>query len=110
MNIIPPIPSSSIVKLELIPDIAKTWKVGQVLNATAESSVSAQDKILLRIGQTFLETKTPIALKAGDQLSLLVKSLGTTPVFTLQTAPKATNVAVQNLKSFIAQQQDLGGC
>lgn len=50
------------------------------MNATAERNANAQDTILLRMGQSMLEAKTPIPLKAGDQLKLLVKSVvGDTP-------------------------------
>ncbi len=101
----------------LIPDITKTWKIGQVLNATAENSLTPNDKILLRIGPSLLEAKTPVALKTGESFKLLVKSLGDVPVLKIQTmlnsirppAGGTTQVAAQNLKNFIAQQQDLTG-
>lgn len=112
MLILPPIPSSTAIRTEGIPDVTKTWKVGQVMNATAERNVNAQDTILLRMGQSILEAKTPIALKAGDQLKLLVKSLvGDTPVLKIQTAAtdNSSRVIAQNLKTFIAQQKDLTG-
>jgi len=110
---IPVIPSSSKIRTEVIPDITKTWKIGQVLNATAERNANAQANVLMRMGQTILEAKTPIALKAGDPLKLLVKSLGDRPVLTIQTAAvqrtSTTRIAAQNLKSFIAQQHNLTG-
>lgn len=108
---IPSIPSSSEIRSESIPDVTKTWKVGQLLNATAERNANAQDNVLMRMGQSILEAKTPIALKAGDSLKLLVKSLGDNPVLTIQTTAsnRPPQVAAQNLKSFIARQQDLTG-
>lgn len=109
---IPPIPSLSKVHTQAVADITKTWKVGQVVNATAERNANAQANALLRVGQTMLQTKTPVALQAGDSLKLLVKSTGDIPLLKIQTAaviaPQvATKIAVQNLKSFIARQLDL---
>lgn len=82
------------------------------MNAVAERNASVQDTILLRLGQSILEAKTPIALKAGDQLKLIVKSLvGDTPVLKIQMASAGdpNRIVAQNLKSFIAQQKDLTG-
>lgn len=104
---IPPIPSLSKILTEPVPDVTKTWKVGQVLNATAERNVNARDNVLFRIGQSFLEAKTPVALKAGDAFKLLVKSLGERPVLTIQRTASPPLIAAQNLKSFIGRQQDL---
>ena len=104
---IPPILARTQPHPELVPDVTKIWKVGQVLNATTARNANANDIVLIRMGQTVLEAKTPIALKAGDQLSLVVKSLGDTPVLTIQTSPTSQPIATQNLKTFIAQQQDL---
>ena len=101
------IPSLSKILTEPIPDVTKTWKVGQVLNATAERNAAAQDNVLMRIGQSVLQAKTPVALKAGDALKLLVKSLGDRPVLKIQTAASQPLIAAQNLKSFIGRQQDL---
>ena len=112
MLIIPPIPSSTAIRTEVIPDVTKIWKVGQVMNEIAERNANVQDTILLRMGQSFLEAKTPVALKAGDQLKLIVKSLvGEIPVLKIQTAitGDSNRVISQNLKTFIAQQKDLSG-
>ncbi len=101
------IPSLSKILTEPVPDLTKTWKVGQVLNATAERNAKAQDNVLMRIGQSILQAKTPVALKAGDALKLLVKSLGDRPVLKIQTTASPPLIAAQNLKSFIGRQQDL---
>ena len=103
-------PSLSKILTEPVPDVTKTWKVGQVLNATAERNANAQDNVLMRMGQSILQAKTPIALKAGDPLKLLVKSLGDMPVLKIQTrASPPARTAASNLKSFIGRQQDLTG-
>ena len=100
-------PSLSKILTEPVPDVTKTWKVGQVLNATAERNANAQDNVLMRMGQSILEGKTPIALKAGDALKLLVKSPGDRPVLKILTTASPPRIAAQHLKSFIARQQDL---
>lgn len=104
---IPPVLAGTQPRTELIPDVTKIWSVGQVLNATAARDAKPNDIVLIRMGQTILEAKTPIALNAGDRLGLVVKSLGETPVLTIQTSAAPQLMAAQNLKSFIAQQQDL---
>ncbi len=91
-------PPLSKILIETIPDVTKTWKVGQVLNATAERNAKAHDNTLMRIGQSILEAKTPVALKAGDALKLLVMSLGDRPVLKIQTAASPPLIAAQNLK------------
>ena len=78
-----------------------------MLNATAQTDADAQGKALLRIGQHILETRTPVALKTGDQLKLLVKTLGETPLLSIQgTTSEATKIARQ-LRHFIGHQQDI---
>lgn len=109
---IPAIRAFTKIRTEAIPDVTKTWKIGQLLNATAEADVNANNKLLMRVGQTIMETTTPVSLQAGDKLKLIVKTLGETPVLKIQTQPAqlpvtTQDIAAQNLKSFIAQQQDL---
>ena len=104
---IQPTPSLSKILTEPVPDASKTWKVGQILNATAERNANAQDNVLMRMGKSILEAKTPIALKAGDALKLLVKPPGDRPVLKILTTASPPRIAAQYLKSFIARQQDL---
>jgi hypothetical protein len=40
------IPSLSKIRTEPVPDVTKTWKVGQILNATAERNANAQDEVI----------------------------------------------------------------
>ncbi len=105
---IPPIKPSAEIRAELLPDISKTWKIGQVLNATVESGGEALHKILLRIGQLQVETRAPLPLKHGDQIKLLVKSLGETPLLSIQGSPDKPALAAEQLRGVIARQQDLG--
>jgi len=72
---IPPIKQSAAVKTELITDVTKSWKVGQVLNATTQRGGEALSNVLIRVGQHTLEAKTPISLQNGQEIKLLVKSL-----------------------------------
>ena len=104
---IPPTPSLSKILTEPVPDVTKTWKVGQLLNATAERNANAMDNAFMRIGQSILQAKTPVELKAGDALKLLVKSLGDRPVLKIQGTASPRLIAAQSLKSFIGRQQDL---
>jgi len=104
---IPPIKPSTEIKAEPLPDVTKIWKVGQVLNATAETGANALSKAILRIGQHLVEARTPIPLKEGDSIKLLVKSLGETPLLSIQTPASTPNIAANKLRAFIAQQQSL---
>jgi hypothetical protein len=103
---IPIIPPASELPTELLPDISKTWKAGQVLNATVERGGENLDKILLRIGHQLLESRTPLPLKTGEQIKVLVKSLGDTPLLSILTETTLAQRAASQLRQFIAQQQD----
>jgi len=104
---IPPIKLSTSIKTELLPDVSKTWKVNQVLNATTESGGEALSKVVLRVGRHLFEAHTPVPLKTGDQLKLLVKSLGDTPLLNIQTQTTRPAIATDKIRLFIAQQQSL---
>jgi len=60
---IPPVNASLAVNREAISDTSKIWKVGQILNATTEHGGDSLSKVLLRVGQYILETRTPVPLK-----------------------------------------------
>jgi hypothetical protein len=104
---IPPIKPSTEIRTSLLPEINQTWKAGQVLNATAEKGGEALSKVLLRIGQSIVEARTPVPLKTGEQLKLLVKSLGETPILSIQTKVDTASLAAAKLRVFIAQQQNI---
>lgn len=103
---IPIIPPATELHTELLPDISQTWKVGQVLNATVERGGENLDKILLRIGQQILESKTPLPLKTGEQIKVLVKALGEAPLLSILTQPTTAQLAASQLRPFINQQPD----
>ncbi len=99
---IPPIKSSAVVKPELLTEITKTWRVGQVLNATTQQGGDALSKVLIQVGQHTLETKTPVALKPGEDVKLLIKSLGSfktdnLPVFKLLKTDAADMIDVKDI-------------
>lgn len=122
---IPPIKSSATVKPELLAEITKTWRVGQIINATTQQGGDALSKVLIQVGQHTLETKTPVALQSGENVKLLIKSLGSfktdnLPVFKLlktdtadikllnkapPTSLDISTIATGKLRQFIAVQQ-----
>ena len=104
---IPPIKPRTEISTERLPDVTQTWKIGRVLNATVERGGEALDKILLRIGQQQLETRTPISINTGDTVKLLVKALGDTPLLSIQTDADTSRIAASQLRSVIARQQDM---
>jgi len=71
---IPPTKPSTAIKSEIISDVSKTWKVGQVLSATTQQGGEALSKVLIRLGDHTLEAKTPIKLETGQDIKLLVKA------------------------------------
>ncbi len=103
---IPPIKPGTEIKIERLPDIPQIWKPGQVLNATVETGSETLDRILLRIGQQLVEAKTPIPLKTGEQIKLLVKTLGETPLLSIQTKVDIASMAADKLRAFIAPQSN----
>ncbi|VAW66763.1 hypothetical protein MNBD_GAMMA08-1660, partial [hydrothermal vent metagenome] len=113
---IPPIHQSSPIKVETIPDITKVWKVGQILNATTQRGGEALSDVLIKVGKLTVEAKTPIALKDGQDIKLLVKSVVDTqsnneiiklPLLKIlnTSAANKNNVALIKLRQFIATQQ-----
>jgi len=71
---IPPTKPSTAIKSEIISDVTKTWKVGQILNATTQQGGEALSRVLIRLGDQTLQAKTPIKLETGQDIKLLVKA------------------------------------
>jgi len=117
---IPPIKQSNAIKVELLPQLTKTWKVGQVLNATTQRGGDALSKVLIQVGQYTLEAKTPVALQTGQEIKLLVKSINEfqqdsqtikLPLLNIikpsSDALQTNQLAALKLRQFIAIQQSL---
>ncbi|RDH84831.1 MAG: hypothetical protein DIZ80_05040 [endosymbiont of Galathealinum brachiosum] len=119
---IPPIKQSTAVKTDLITNVTRTWKVGQILNGSTQRGGDAQSNVLIRVGQQTIEAKTPVTLQNGQDVKLLIKSLGEfqngnlgsnqiskLPVLSIldtQTAISENNkIAAVKLRQFIAIQQ-----
>ena len=115
---IPPIKQSSSVKADVIADVTRTWKVGQVLSATTQQGGQALSNVLIRVGQHTIEAKTPITLQNGQEVKLLVKSLSEHPLNNQITKlpllsiieaspvlPEVNKLATIKLRQFIAVQQ-----
>ncbi len=115
---IPPIKQSSNIKAEVIPELTRTWKVGQILNATTQRGGKALSEVLLQVGQYTLTTKTPVALQTGQEVKLLIKSLETPqsdstqlrlPLLSIVEIKPATTrtgeLIALKLRQFIAVQQ-----
>jgi len=115
---IPPLKQSNTIKARIISDITKAWKVGQVLNGTTERGGNTASNVLIKIGQQMVEAKTPIPLKQGQEVKLLVKtafdvSTNTTltklPILsilkTATLAPRENDIAGIKLRQFISVQQ-----
>lgn len=116
---IPPIKSSAPVKAEILADVSKTWRIGQILNATTQQGGDALSKVLIQVGKHTLEAKTPIALQTGQDIKLLVKAQsGKLPLLSIinpqaveknpSSTPDSaidTRLATSKLRQFIAVQQ-----
>lgn len=93
---IPPIKASSPVKPELLAEISKTWRIGQILSATTQQGGDALSKVLIQVGQHTLEAKTPVALQTGQDIKLLVKTLGSAGTDS-QGSVKANNLPLLSI-------------
>lgn len=128
---IPPVKSSTPIKIKRLAEVSRTWQVGQILNATTRQGGDALSNVLIQVGKHTLEAKTPVALKTGQDIKLLVKTLGGTqassqgntikpPLLGILTpltnnqggainnAPQITHLetlAISKLRQFIAVQQ-----
>ena len=111
---IPPIKPSTAIKSEIIGDVTRTWKVGQILNATTQQGGEALSRVLIRLGDQTLEAKTPIKLDTGQDIKLLVKAVAgnnLTKLPLLSILPPSENPALEKsqaanikLRQFIAIQ------
>ncbi len=111
---IPPTKSTTAIQPEVISDVSKTWKVGQILNATTQQGGDALSKVLIRLGEHTLEAKTPIKLETGQDIKLLVKvvndnSLTKLPLLSILPPTESlpldkTQLANIKLRQFIAIQ------
>ena len=90
-----------------MPGEIKAWKVGQVLYGRAETGGPALSNVILRIGEQRLQAQTPIELKAGESLKLLIKELGDPPLLSIQGKLDKSRLAADQLKNFIVQQTDI---
>lgn len=104
---IPPIKPGTEIKTQRLPDVTQTWQVGQLLSATTETGGDALSRVVLRIGQHLFDARSPITLKAGDPVQLIIKSLGDQPVFKIQGQKNVSTLAAEKLKSFIARQGNM---
>ncbi|MDH5766534.1 MAG: hypothetical protein OEZ38_11010, partial [Gammaproteobacteria bacterium] len=107
MTNIPPIKPRNEIKTEVISDVTKAWKIGQVLNATITKGGHAQDTVLIRIGKTDIETKTPITLKTGDHIQLAVKQLGTEILLSIKAETSTRDASIYLLRQYINNLQDI---
>lgn len=92
---------------KIVPDFTKSLKVGQILNARTEVGGEALSKVTLRVGQQLLTSQTPVPLKTGEQVSLLVKKAGNTPLLSILSKSDNRQIIAENIKQFIARQTDI---
>lgn len=112
---IPPIKATTPGRTELLTDVTRTWKVGQILSATTEQGGKPQSNVLIRLGQQLLQAQTPVALENGQAVKLLVKSAGNSqlnqlPLLSIVTSENRptqadSQAAASKLRQFIAVQQ-----
>lgn len=104
---IPPIKPSTSIQTELISNVSKTWRVGQVLNATTQRGGEALSKVLIKLGEHTLEAKTPVKLETGQEIKLLVKAAGEnnlTKLPLLSILPADTPLEKSQIASFKLRQ------
>ena len=104
---IPPIKAGTEIKTQRLPDVIKTWQVGQLLSATTETGGDILSRVVLRVGQHLFEAQTPVPLKTGEPVTLVIKSLGEKPIFKIQGQQDINSLAAEKLKTFIAKQGNL---
>ena len=107
MTNIPPIKPRNEIKTEVISDVTKAWKIGQVLNATVTRGGYAQDTVQIRIGKTNIDTKTPVTLKTGDHIQLVVKQLGTEILLGIKAEISTRDASIYLLRQYINNLQDI---
>ncbi len=115
---IPPIKQTTNIQQSVITDVTKTWKVGQILNGTTQKGGNALSNVIIKIGQQTVQAKTPILLKDGEEVKLLVKTefenttnkkMVKLPILSIlnenQSILSKNNTAAIKLRQFISIQQ-----
>jgi len=77
---IPPLHASKRIDVKLIPEILKTWQLGQILESRARTSSNAQGELQVQIGQHLFDAKSKSPIVAGEELKLQVTRLGAEPL------------------------------
>lgn len=83
---------------------AVRWQVGQLLQATVAENIAG--KILLSIGNRQVSSETALPLEKGQQLTVLIRSLGDIPVLRITSGP-VTSPLVQAIRTLIPQQDSM---
>lgn len=107
----PHVGHSSSVSNKPLSDFNTSLKVGQIINARTESGGDTNSKVILRAGKFLLESRTPIPLQTGEQIKLIVKQAGDSPVFNILKEQANTRLTAQtiqhHLRNYISRQADI---
>jgi len=84
---LPPLHASKRIDVKLIPEILKTWQLGQILESRARTSSNAQGELQVQIGQHLFDAKSKSPIVAGEELKLQVARLGVEPLLKILGSP-----------------------
>ncbi|MDH5425510.1 MAG: flagellar hook-length control protein FliK [Gammaproteobacteria bacterium] len=100
---LPPLHSTKRIDSKIIPEVLKSWQIGQILESRAKTSSNAEGELQLQVGKQLLDAKTKIPIVAGQELTLQITKLGDTPVLKILNSPVQTDPITLLLRQAVPQ-------
>lgn len=104
---IPPLHSSRRIATELIPDVVKTWKVGQIVIGRAQTSRNAEGELQLLVGKHIIDARSKASIQAGDVLRLQVAQQGAETLLKIIKPATETDLIQQYLRQAVPQTEKI---
>lgn len=104
---IPPLHASKRIDVKLIPEVLKTWQLGQILESRARTSSNAQGELQVQIGQHLFDAKSKSPIAAGEELKLQVARLGAEPLLKILGSPVEADPVTLFLRQAVPQPASL---
>ncbi len=104
---IPPLHASKRIDVKLIPEVLKTWQLGQILESRARTSSNAQGELQVQIGQHLFDAKSKSPIAAGEDLKLQVARLGAEPLLKILGSPVNVDPVTLFLRQAVPQPASL---
>lgn len=100
---LPPLHSSKRIDVKTIPEVLKTWQLGQILESRARTSSNAQGELQIQVGSHLVDARSKSPILAGEELQLQVARLGAEPLLKIISPPIQTDPVTLFLRQAVPQ-------